>query len=48
MQTTNDILHKNIEILKQQLEEREDAIRKLREELAKLKQKKSNQAWVEQ
>jgi len=48
MQTTNDILHKNIEILKQQLEEREDAIRKLREELAELKQKKSNQAWVEQ
>jgi len=48
MQTTNDVLHKNIEILKQQLEEKEDAIRKLREELAKLKQKKSNQGWAEQ
>tara|TARA_R100001369_G_scaffold27259_1_gene49104 strand:+ start:15 stop:182 length:168 start_codon:yes stop_codon:yes gene_type:complete len=30
-----DLLHKHIEVLKQQLDERDDAIKKLREELGR-------------
>ena len=48
MKTTNEILHKNIEALKQQLEEKEETIKKLREEVSKLNCKQANQGWVEQ
>ena len=47
MRTTNEILHKNIETLKQQLEEKEETIKKLRKELSKLNYKRANQSWVE-
>ena len=47
MRTTNEILHKNIETLKQQLEEKEETIKKLYKELSKLNYKRSNQSWVE-
>tara|TARA_R100000656_G_scaffold121382_1_gene96325 strand:- start:15 stop:164 length:150 start_codon:yes stop_codon:yes gene_type:complete len=47
MQTTNEVLHKNIEVLKQKLEEKEGVIKKLREEISSLNYKRSNQSWVE-
>ena len=47
MKTTNEILHKNIEILKQQLKEKEETIKKLRKELSKLNYKRANQSWAE-
>mgnify|MGYP003152694884 CR=1 FL=1 len=47
MQTTNEILHKNIEVLKQQLKEKEETIKKLRKELSKLNYRQANQSWVE-
>ena len=47
MKTTNEILHKNIEVLKQQLEEKEETIKELRKELSKLNYKRSNQSWAE-
>jgi len=47
MRTTNEILHKNIEILKQQLEEKEETIKFLYKELSKLNYKRANQSWAE-
>ena len=47
MQTTNEVLHKNIKILKQQLEKKEETIKKLRKELSKLNYKRANQSWAE-
>jgi|TARA_R100001530_G_scaffold39150_1_gene30247 prefoldin subunit 5 len=47
MQTTNEILHKNIETLKNQLKEKDETILKLRKELETLGFKKVEQSWVE-
>ena len=45
--TTVDKLHKHVEILNKQLEEKEKTIKDLRQELEKCNYKKANQSWVE-
>jgi|TARA_R110002020_G_scaffold5078_6_gene21549 prefoldin subunit 5 len=47
MQTTNEVLHKNIEVLKEQLNEKDETILKLRKQLETLGYKQANQSWVE-
>ena len=42
-----EILHKNIEKLKKQLEEKDEVIKELRKKLENLNYKKANQEWVE-
>jgi len=44
---TVDKLHKHVEILNKQLEEKEKTIKDLRQELEKFNYKKANQSWVE-
>ena len=45
--TSVDKLHKHVEILNKQLEEKEKTIKDLRQELEKFNYKKANQSWVE-
>ena len=45
--TTIDKLHKHVEILNNQLEEKEKTIKDLRQEIEKFNYNKANQSWVE-
>ena len=50
MELNNNIinkLHKDIKYLKQQVEDKDNTIKKLRDEVSKLKQVDANQKWVE-
>jgi|TARA_R100000656_G_scaffold24384_1_gene21606 predicted RNase H-like nuclease (RuvC/YqgF family) len=42
-----NILYKNINVLKKQVEEQEQIIKQLRKEISKLKQVAANNRWVE-
>jgi predicted RNase H-like nuclease (RuvC/YqgF family) len=47
MNQTVSLLNKHVALLKQQLEERDRTIMKLRKELSELNYKDANQKWVE-
>ena len=47
MSNINNILYKNIDVLKKQVEEQQQTIKQLREENSKLKQVEANNKWVE-
>tara|TARA_R100000656_G_scaffold21633_3_gene19124 strand:- start:1353 stop:1502 length:150 start_codon:yes stop_codon:yes gene_type:complete len=44
---TTELLHKQIKMLKQIIEDKEETIKKLRKDLSELKYTKANQTWVE-
>ena len=47
MSNINNILYKNIDVLKKQVEEKEQVIKQLRKEISILKQVEANNRWVE-
>ena len=47
MSNINNILYKNIDVLKKQVEEQEQTFKQLRKEISKLKQAEANNKWVE-
>tara|TARA_R110001606_G_scaffold13967_1_gene59813 strand:+ start:700 stop:852 length:153 start_codon:yes stop_codon:yes gene_type:complete len=47
MSNINNILYKNIDVLKKQVEEQEQTIKQLRLDISKLKQVEANNRWVE-
>ena len=47
MSNINNILYKNIDVLKKQVEEQEQTIKQLRLDISKLKQVEANNKWVE-
>jgi hypothetical protein len=47
MSNINNILYKNIDVLRKQVEEKEKVIKQLRKEISILKQVEANNRWVE-
>ncbi len=47
MSNINNILYKNIDVLRKQVEEKEEVIKQLRKEISILKQVEANNKWVE-
>jgi len=47
MSNINNILYKNIDALRKQVEEKEKVIKQLRKEISILKQVEANNRWVE-
>jgi len=47
MSNINNILYKNIDVLRKQVEEKEEVIKQLRKEISILKQVEANNRWVE-
>jgi len=47
MSNINNILYKNIDVLRKQVEEQQQIIKQLRKEISKLKQVEANNRWVE-
>jgi|TARA_R110002012_G_scaffold77216_1_gene195159 hypothetical protein len=47
MSNINNILYKNIDVLRKQVEEKEKVIKQLRKEISILKQVEANNKWVE-